>query len=70
MYCKYCEYFVKILYPTVLRGHCRNDKIKYIEPDNVDIDGIAYMDSDNYGAEIVFGGRFGCIHFKEKNNNI
>lgn len=46
------------------QGFCTSSKMDY---DSVaKIDGLAYIDSENWSAALLTGKDFGCIHFESK----
>jgi hypothetical protein len=67
--CKNCEYWHT--YKNEHTGKCRNDKFVYIGGfDDIEtpIDGLGYSDCESYNASFETGEQFGCIHFKEGEN--
>ena len=68
--CKDCKYIVK---EEVRKGKqlysCGCEKIKYnYDFEEMKDDELFYTDSETYQAYMRVGKEFGCIHFKEKQN--
>lgn len=48
-------------------GFCHNPKLVYLGKDEkMEIDGLGYLDDEDYQATLYVEEEFGCIHFKAK----
>lgn len=66
MYCKNCKFYKvdRVEYNNLTRGECLNSKFKFsfeLESE----DELIYHDSEGYSAGFYVGEMFGCVHFKE-----
>ena len=61
-HCEDCRYWVRV--DTEHFGRCRNQKIAFdVSMHGPAVDGLAYWDSDGYGATVYMGNEFGCVHW-------
>ena len=67
--CKNCKYFkyTNDGYHPTYQGECENSHFTYTgDGENVLEDGLGYWDYESYSAGFNVGEKFGCVHFKRK----
>lgn len=72
--CKNCKYYFKFVdkpYKPQKYGDCNCEKFEYEEYGNYKNikDKLVYSDYEGYSAYFYVGEEFGCIHWKQKDEN-